>query len=125
MSQYFPQNVHVHSVVTVNQSITKTYNLSPENSRMLGLRGFGYAACRFTNDFQQTNQGKAEDPIGIQVLTGVSFAQSHCLSGMIEHVSHTQNIVMVRHIALRPHPTHALGNNGSKSVGYSGQPYAP
>jgi len=125
MSDNFPENVEIDGVISVNQPIAQTDYLRPRYRRMTSPCAWRYAAGSLTDNLKQTNQREVKFSVPVEVSPSLATYHLACLSGMLQHVTESYNVLMARHTAPPIQPAPDPGSSGSGIVVYSGQLSAP
>lgn len=65
---YMPEQILIHAIVTMDQAMTHTDNLTPWNFSVRTSNFFGHAIGCLANDFDEPDEAVPKQPIGFQFV---------------------------------------------------------
>jgi hypothetical protein len=92
----------VDVVVAVDEPVSQTDDRKPRDTRSARLLLGRNAAARLANDFEQPDESKSQQAIGIQIATTASAHEVNDFLSMVPHLPKAHRGITPRHTDPRP-----------------------
>jgi len=85
--QRFPEDIHIHEIIAVDEAVSHSNDFRPRDVCMFSLDLKRNMTCSFPYQFDQVSDSQTKDFVLFEIPFAFALSEADCLASEIPHVS--------------------------------------